>query len=382
MRPTVAEIDLQAIRHNVRQIGQLLSPGIFIMAVVKANAYGHGAIKVSGAALSAGAHFLGVALPEEGAELREAGFKPPIFVLSLALPEQAKIFIDYDLVATICDLNTARQLAYQGRKADSRAQVMVKIDTGMGRIGLRPDQAANFVEEIIHLPGLKIQGIFTHLAKAEDKDKTLARRQVQQLASVVKKVEQKGFSLPLISAANSAALLDLKEAHFNLVRPGIILYGLPPSSDFKWQVPLLPAMTFKTRIVFIKEVPAGTPISYGGTYTTPQKTFVATLPVGYGDGYNRQLSNKASVLIGGRRRKVIGLVCMDQIMVDLGPICDVQVGDEVVLFGRQGKEEITVTELADLAGTINYELVCAVSSRVPRVYLHEEPSSLDHQDIK
>lgn len=371
MRPTIAEINLQAIRHNLQQIRQLLPPGTLIMAIVKANAYGHGAIKVSKTVLSAGAHFLGVALPEEGAELREAGFQVPIFVLSLALPEQAKIFIEYNLVATICDVETARYLAELGCKSNSPVPVMVKIDTGMGRIGIRPEEAANFMETIKFLPGLKLQGIFTHLAKAEEKDKTFSYQQVRKLTEVAKLAQKGGLSLPLISAANSAGLIELVEGRFNLVRPGIVLYGLPPVSDFKMPFPLIPAMQFKTKIVFIKEVPTGTPIGYGGTYVTPQRTFVATLPLGYGDGYNRQLSNKASVLIGGRRRKVIGRVCMDQIMVDLGPVCEARVGDEAVLFGRQGEEEITVTELADLAGTINYELVCGISSRVPRVYLPE-----------
>lgn len=369
MRPTIAEIDLQAIRHNFRQIRQLLPPSTYIMAVVKANAYGHGAIKVSEAVLSAGAHFLGVALPEEGAELREAGIDAPIFVLSLALPEQTRIFIDYNLIATICDLENAYLLAKLAREANSAASIMVKIDTGMGRIGLRAEEAIDFLEKIISIRGLKLQGIFTHLAKAADKDQTFTQQQVQRLLAVGQLVRKAGLALPLISAANSAGIIKMGAEHFNLVRPGIILYGLPPASNFEVPFSLQPAMRLKTKVAFIKEVPAGTPIGYESTYVTPQKTFIATLPVGYGDGYNWQLSNKADVLIGGRRRKVVGKVCMDQIMVDVGPQGDVRVGDEVVLFGRQGEEEITITELANLAGTINYELVCAISSRVPRIYL-------------
>lgn len=371
MRPTIAEIDLQAIRHNLHQIRQLLAPSTYIMAVVKANAYGHGAVKVSKAVLSAGAHFLGVALPEEGAELREAGFDVPIFVLSLALPEQARIFIDYNLIATVCDLENACLLAKIARAASSAVDIMVKIDTGMGRIGLPAEEAIDFLKKIISVPGLRLQGMFTHLAKAEDKDQTFTQQQVQKFMVVVQGTQRVGLTLPLISIANSAGLVNMTARHFNLVRPGIMLYGLSPASNFEVPFSLQPAMQFKTKVAFIKKVPAGTPIGYGSTYVTPQKTFVATLPVGYGDGYNRHLSNKADVLIRGRRRKVIGKVCMDQIMVDVGPGGDVCPGDEVVLFGRQGEEEITVTELADLAGTINYDLLCAISSRVPRIYLPE-----------
>ncbi|MDI6756276.1 MAG: alanine racemase [Thermodesulfobacteriota bacterium] len=371
MRTTYAQIDLAAIRHNMRQIRATVSPSTFIMAVVKANAYGHGAVKISAAALSAGANGLGVAIPEEGAELRESGFKVPIFVVGLTLPEQVQLFLDYDLVATISTLEMARALAEAARRVRRKAQVLVKIDTGMGRIGIRPEQALSFFQELLTLPELEIQGVFTHLAKADSWDKTQAHHQLDQFLVAVNRLTAAGIVLSWISAANSATIIDLPRGYFNMVRPGIILYGLPPSSTMHRSLDLSPAMQFKTKIVFIKQVQAGTPIGYGGTYTTSKETFIATLPVGYADGYSRDLSNRASVLIGGRRCPVVGRVCMDQIMVDLGLSSDAQIGDEVVLFGRQGDEEITVTELADLAGTINYELVCAISGRVPRVYFNE-----------
>ena len=373
MRPTFAEIDLEAIRHNVRRIRAVISPATYVTAIVKANAYGHGAAKVSAAVLSAGADFLGVALPEEGAELRESGFRVPIFVSSLTLPDQAQLFLDYDLIATIATSEMARALAEAARLARRPAKVMVKIDTGMGRIGIRPDQALSFIEKLLAIPELELQGVFTHLATAESRDKTQAHLQLDQFNAVVNRMAAAGIALPWISAANSATLLDLVHGHFNMVRPGIILYGLPPAHEMHLSFPFKPAMQFKTKIVFIKQVPAGTSISYGSTYTTSQDTFIATLPVGYADGYSRLLSNRASVLIGGRRLPVVGRVCMDQIMVDLGPSCAAQIGDEGVLFGRQGGEEITVTELADLVGTIHYELVSGISSRVPRVYLNESP---------
>jgi len=371
MRPTIAEIDLKAIRHNLNQVREAVPPPAFIMAIVKANAYGHGAVKVSAAVLSAGADGLGVAIPEEGAELRESGFKVPIFVIGLTVPEQAPLLVDYDLVATVSTPEAARALGEAARRKGQPAQVMLKIDTGMGRVGFSPDQALPFLQSLTCIPGLKLQGIITHLATADARDKTYANEQLRSFTAALNQITNAGLSLRWISAANSASIIDLAHGHFTMVRPGIILYGLPPSKEMHRSLNVLPAMQFKTRIVYIKEVPAGTKVGYGITHTTSRKTFLATLPVGYADGYNRHLSNKASVLIGGQLCPVLGRVCMDQIVVDLGPNSRAGIGDEAVLFGRQGNAEISVNELADLAGTINYELVCAVSARVPRVYINE-----------
>jgi alanine racemase len=371
MRPTVAEIDLEAIRHNVRQIRAAVPPSAFITAVVKANAYGHGAARVSAAALAAGANGLGVAIPEEGAELRAQGFAVPIFVIGLALPEQAAMLVEYDLVASVSTLEGARALAEAARREGKKAQVMLKIDTGMGRVGIHPDQATHFLQKLQALPGLELRGIFTHLATADAGDKAYANQQLRLFNTVLNQMTTAGVTPRWISAANSATLIDLAHGHFNMVRPGIILYGLPPSKEMHRRLDLKAAMQFKTRVVYIKEVPPGTKVGYGITHTTSRKTFLATLPVGYADGYSRHLSNKASVLIGGRHCPVVGRVCMDQIVVDLGADAAARVGDEAVLFGRQGGAEISVNELADLAGTINYELVCAVSARVPRVYKNE-----------
>ncbi len=371
MRPTIAEVNLEAIRHNVRQIRRAVSPEAFIAAIVKANAYGHGAIKVSSAALASGANGLGVAIPEEGAELRENGFTVPIFVIGLTLPEQAQLLVDYNLVATVSTPDAAQALAEAARQKGRPAEVMLKIDTGMGRVGVRPDRALKFLKNLLSIPGLKLRGVFTHLAAADAADKSYANQQLVSFTAALNQITQAGLPLEWISAANSAAIMDLTHSHFNMVRPGIILYGLPPSQEVRGDLNLLPAMRFKTRIVYIKEVPAGIKIGYGSTHTTSRTTRLATLPAGYADGYSRHLSNKASVLIGGRRCPVVGRVCMDQIMADLGPAADAKIGDEAILFGRQGDAEISVTELADLAGTINYELVCAISARVPRIYLNE-----------
>lgn len=371
MRPTIAEVDLAAIRHNIRQIRNLLSPETRILAIVKANAYGHGALKVSAAALAAGADGLGVAIPEEGAELREGGFTVPILVLGLILPEQASLVVDHDLIPAISTFDAARALAEAAHCKGRRARVMVKIDTGMGRVGLKPQDALPFIQSLQAMEGLEFQGIFTHLATADAADKSFANFQLESFSALVRDLKQAGYSPPWVSAANSATIIDLPHGHFNMVRPGIILYGLHPSREMHRTLDVRRAMALKTKIVYLKEVPPGTKVGYGSTYVTRQRTFLATLPVGYADGYSRHLSNKGSVLIGGRRCPVVGRVCMDQIMVDLGPTTNAQIGDEAVLFGQQKGSEITVDELAELAGTINYELVCAVSSRVPRVYRNE-----------
>ncbi len=371
MRPTIAEINLETIRHNVRQIRRAVSPEVFIAAIVKANAYGHGAVKVSSAALAAGANGLGVAIPEEGAELRENGFTVPILVIGLTLPEQAPLLVEYNLIATISGPEAAQALAEAARKKGRPAEFMLKIDTGMSRVGVQPDQALAILKNLQSERNLRVRGVFTHLATADGADKTYANRQLGSFSATLNQISRAGLSLEWISAANSATIIDLRNGHFNLVRPGIILYGLAPSKEVRGDLNLQPAMQFKTRVVYIKEVPPGTKVGYGSTHITSRTTRLATLPVGYADGYSRHLSNKAFVLIGGRRRPVVGRVCMDQIMADLGPDSDAKVGDEAVLFGRQGGAEISVTELADLAGTINYELVCAISARVPRIYVNE-----------
>lgn len=371
MRPTQAIVDLAAIRHNVEQIRNRLRSDTALTAVVKANAYGHGAIPVSKAALAAGANSLAVALPEEGVELREAGFTVPILVLGLALPDQAELICNYGLTATVSTFENVKALASAASRVGKQAKVMIKVDTGMGRIGIVPKKLPEFLEYLSSMGAIEIRGIFTHLAAADEADKSYAYSQLTAFKQAITKATVLNIPLPFISAANSAAVIDLDEGQFNTVRPGIAIYGLPPSNEMQRALDLRPAMTLKTNIVYIKEVPAGTTVSYGRTYTTDKSTFLATLPIGYADGYNRHLSNKASVIIAGKRRPVVGRICMDQTIVDLGPVCDAAIGDEAVLFGRQHAAEVTVTELADMAGTINYELLCAVSARVPRVYVND-----------
>jgi alanine racemase len=371
MRPTRAEIDLEAIRHNVRAVRSAVGPAPAIMAVVKADGYGHGALPVSRAAVQAGATCLGVAIPEEGAELRAGGVREPIVVLGPADPEQAALIVEHGLVAAVATSELAHRLSRAAAAAGRRVAVMAKIDTGMGRVGVAPEEAPAFVRGLLALPGVTLQGVFTHLAHADAREKSHATLQLSRLGAVLAQLDRAGVSVPWISAANSAAIMDLPAGHFSLVRAGIMLYGLLPSAELRRPAAVRPAMRITTRIGFLKRVRAGTTIGYGCTYTAPRETWIATLPVGYADGYDRRLSNAGPVLIGGRRHPVAGRVCMDQIMVDLGPEAAAKVGEEAVLLGRQGAEEITATELAELAGTISYELLCGISPRVPRIYLNE-----------
>lgn len=368
MRPTHATINLAAIRQNVRNIRSTLAPNSLFIAVVKANAYGHGAIPVSRAALSAGADWLAVAIPEEGIELRGAGLQVPILILGALLPEQYPTAIDHNLTITVASQKSLHALNAAALSKKRRASVMVKIDTGMGRIGIMPASAADFLQEAYSLPGIELVGIFTHFASADEADPSFSFHQLKNLQTVIDSLSSRNISLPIVSAANSAATLRLSDAHFDAVRPGIILYGLPPDANMPIPIDLHPAMSLSTRIVHIKEVAADTPVSYGCTYRTTERTWLATLPVGYADGYSRHLSNKAPVLVRGRRCSVVGRVCMDQTIINLGPKRFAEIGDEAVLFGKQGSDEITLTELAVLAGTINYELACLISPRVPRVY--------------
>ena len=369
MRPTQAIIDLSAIRHNVRQIRGSLPVTTRMIAVVKANAYGHGAIPVSRAALGAGADSLAVAIPEEGIELRAAGIHVPILILGVTLPEQADLLVDHDLTATVSSSEGLRALQAAALKKSKQARVMLKLDTGMSRIGIQPNALVPFAREALNLDGINVIGLFTHFATADDADSSYTMTQFECLNEAVRSLQDAGLSVPVLSAANSAATDSFPAAHMDAVRPGIILYGLPPDPAMHMHLDLKPAMSLVTRIVFIKHVPAGTPVNYGCTYCTESPTWLATLPIGYADGYSRHLSNKAEVLVQGIRRRVVGRICMDQTVIDLGPECDAAIGDEVVLCGRQGQNEITLTELAGLAGTINYELACGISPRVPRVYL-------------
>ena len=364
-RATKAVINLGAISHNIAEIRKRIGNKRGLMAVVKADGYGHGAVEVGRVALRSGADSLGVALPEEGQLLREAGIEAPILVLGLIQPEEAYKVVNFRLAQTVTSVELLEALNQQGHKASTEVKVHVKVDTGMGRIGVKPEDAVSFIRKVKSFKSLNLEGLFSHFSSADEKDKASSQRQLQLFDQVLHEVQLAGIELPKKHIANSAAVLDLPESYYDMVRPGIMVYGLYPSREVSHSIELKPAMTLKTRVSAVKVVPPGTPISYGRTFITKKKTMVATLPVGYADGYRRLLSNRGVVLIKRCRVPLIGRVCMDTCMVDVSDVEDVQPGDEVILFG----EEISVDEVAASSGTIVNEVVCAVGKRVPRVYV-------------
>lgn len=339
------------------------------MAVVKADAYGHGAIPVARRALMAGATQLGVALVEEGIELRRANIEAPILVFGGLFESQIDDFFEHDLQMTLYDLPLAEKVSRRALALGQRACVHVKVDTGMGRVGMEVAEALEKISAMAALPGLEIVGVYTHFATADEQDKTFARLQLRRFREVVTALESRGLRPPSLHAANSGAVLDLPESYFNLVRPGVMIYGYYPSRETSESIPLEPAMTLRNEIIFVKRVPAGTSISYGRIFTTTKPTTIATLPIGYADGISRRLSNNLEVLVRGRRCSSVGRVCMDQIMVDLGDMADVKVGEEVVLLGKQGSEEISIYEWCERLETIPYEVTCGISKRVRRVHV-------------
>jgi len=364
-RPTWAEIDLDNLVHNFNQIKKKLAAGIKVMACVKAEAYGHGLIPVARQLVSCGVDFLAVASIDEAISLRKAGVECRILVLGLTLEQNIGPLFDYHITPTVCTMALARKL---DRQAQSRGQIFdihLKIDTGMGRIGVTHDKAYAFVQKVFGFQNIRVEGIFTHLACA-DSDEKLTGRQIRVFDALIKRLQKNLLTIPLIHAANSMGVVSYKSSHFNMVRPGLILYGLYPAEGLP--IDLKPVMTLKTRVVYTKNVGRGCGVSYGQTYKTRTATKIATLPIGYGDGYPRNLSNIAPVLIGGKRFTIAGRVCMDQMMVDVGA-APVRIGEEVVLIGSQGSGRISAEELAALSRTIPYEIVCGIGSRVPRIYV-------------
>lgn len=363
-RPTWAEIDLKNLEYNLSQIKSRVFPGTKILITVKADAYGHGLIPVAKRLSACKVDFFGVASIDEGIKLRDAGIKTPVLILGLILKKDMAPLFKYNFSTTVCEEELPKALNNMARRLGKRVNVQVKVDTGMGRIGVKHYDAYKLVAKIGKLKHINIEGVFTHFAFA-DLNKEFTFYQIDLFDRLIKRLNKDGIKIPLVHAANSIGLLDYKNSHFNMVRPGLITYGLYPKESLS--IKLKPVLSLKTRIVFIKNVSKGIGISYGHDYITKSATRIATLPIGYGDGYPRNLSNKAEVLIAGKRFKMCGKICMDQIMVDLKG-AKAKVADEVVLIGAQGKERITAEELALKSGTIPYEIVCGLGSRIPRVY--------------
>ncbi len=366
---TWAEIDLDAIADNVRAMQRHVGDRVGIFAVVKANAYGHGAVQVARAALEAGAARLAVHRAIEGAALRRAGIEAPILVMGYTPPAAADLVARWRLTPALITTEFAQALSTLGQANGRPIPVHIKVDTGMSRFGLQPDEVVDFATQIRRLPGLEIEGIFTHFATADAADPFYALKQLETFNQVLDAVHEAGISTPLVHAANSAAAMKLPRAHFDGVRMGIAMYGLRPSDEWPPVFALHPALALKGHVGRIRVLPAGAGIGYGRTYVTQHPTRVALVQVGYGDGFHRILSNQGQVLIHGRRAPIVGRVSMDQIVIDVDSIPDVRQDEEVVLIGKQGDAELNAEEVARLAGTINYEVTTSLLPRVTRVYL-------------
>lgn len=368
-RPTVAEIDLDALVHNLGEVRRL-APLARILAVVKANAYGHGAVQVALALEAAGVDFFGVSLIEEGSDLRQAGVRGDILTLGAAYSDYGELVAN-DLIPLVFTAEHLVRLQAAAARAGRIARAHLKLDTGMGRLGLMLEELPEFLEALRDAPNVRLDGLVSHLANADAGDLGATRRQIARFRVAAAAIRTAGFPIPWRHISNSAGAIDLDEvkdgAEFNLVRPGLILYGEYPAERLRSACQLEPVLSWKTSITHLKRVGPGVPISYGGTWTTRRDSLIATLPVGYADGWPRRLSNRGEVLVRGRRTPVVGNVCMDMCMVDVTDVPGVALHDEVVLLGRQGREAITAQEMAERCETIPYEILTSVGARVPRV---------------
>lgn len=367
-----AEIDLDAMTYNLEHIKKNLKPGTKIIAVLKADGYGHGAVPL-GRRIQQDSEVWGIAVAtvEEGVELREAGITKPILILGYTYQEDYQKIVDMDFRPAVFKKSMAQELSKAAVRAGKTLKIHIKIDTGMTRIGYRNVETdVPEILEISRLAGIEVEGIFTHFARADEPDTTPARIQYEKFQEFLHALEEEGLSIPMKHCSNSAGIIRMQEANLDAVRAGIILYGLYPSPEVEQEpVPLKPLMSLRSHIAYIKTVEPGVEISYGGIFTTTRKTRVATIPVGYADGYARGLSNKGSVLIRGKRAPILGRVCMDQFMVDVTDIPEARELDQVTLLGKDQEDCITMEELGNLSGRFNYEFACCISKRVPRVYL-------------
>lgn len=367
-----AEIDLNAIEHNMKEIRRIVNPNSKIAAIIKADAYGHGSVRVAQSALMSGAEILTVSALDEALELRQAGILAPILILGYSEPIYAPFLVEHEITQTVFNYEAAKAISDAAVTLHKLAKVHIKIDSGMGRIGFLPNEKSYAeIERISQLPNLEIEGIFTHFSSADETDKAYTHMQYHRFREAIDALKARGVEIPIVHCANSAAIIDFPEYHCDMVRAGIIIYGVRPSDEVDYKkINLVPAMSVKARISNIKFLPANEAISYGRKYITTKEQKIATIPIGYADGYSRRLSNKSSVLINGQKAPIIGNICMDQCMVDVTDIQgDIKVGDEVVLFGSQGDKSISVEELAAMLDTIPYEILCDIGRRLPRLYV-------------
>lgn len=365
IRSVWAEINLSALENNIKNIKSCIKNNAKWCAVVKADAYGHGAIPVARKAVEVGAAYLAVAVLSEAIALRQAGFTQPILILGASPLEAAEDLAAYGITQAVFTLEQAQAISAAAARQGKTAKVHLKIDTGMGRIGVRPEAAGNMAQAISALPGLELEGMFSHFAKADAEDKTYAQQQLAAFKCAIGEAEAAGIHIPIKHIANSAAILEMPEAHFDMVRAGIILYGLWPSDEVKHVIDLQPVMQLKAKLMYVKTLHEGESVSYGCTFTAQRESRIATLPLGYADGYTRMFSGKAQVELLGKRAPVAGRICMDQCMIDVTDIPEAKAGDVATLYGSS---TLTMDEAAGWLGTINYELPCMLSARVPRVY--------------
>jgi len=367
-----AEVNLDNIAHNVREIRRITNKKAELMGVVKADAYGHGVMEVTRTLLANGVTRLAVSMLDEAIQLRKNGIDVPILILSYTDPARAEEIILNDVTQTVFSHDLAEALSDAAVRLHRNVKIHIKIDTGMTRVGFMPGYSAvKDVVAISKLPGIIVEGLFTHFASADEKDKKYTYMQFERFMSICSELSRIGVYIPIKHVSNSAAIIDFPEMHLDMVRPGIILYGMYPSGEVdRSKLNIKPAMTLKANVILVKNVEKNTCISYGRTFKTRRESKIATIPIGYADGYTRLLSNKGKVLINGEKAPIVGRICMDQCMVDVTDLkSEVRVGDEVVLFGKQGNSEITVEDIAQAIGTINYEIVSIIGKRVPRVYL-------------
>ena len=365
------EVDLKAITYNLAQVKKKIKRSK-ILACIKADAYAHGAIPIA-QAIEKKVDFFGVATVSEGKELREAGVKKSILILGTILPEDASAVVKNNLSATVCTISLAEALSKKAKSRKKIAKIQIKVDTGMGRIGIRPKEAIKFIKKVKKIPNIFLEGLFSHFPVA-DTDKKFSEKQIKIFKTLIAKLKKNKIDFPFYHIANSPAILNLPDSYasnyFNLVRPGIIIFGIYPSLKSRSRIypTLKPALSLKSRVVFIKELKKGESVSYGRRYRAPGKRIVATLPIGYADGVDRELSNKGIVLLKGKRCPIIGAVCMDQLMVDATGVKNLKIGDEAVLIGKQKKERISVEEIAETINTVPQEIVSRLGKRLPRIY--------------
>ena len=372
MRPVWAEIDLDKAAYNMKNIKKLVGDKE-VIAVVKADCYGHGADDLAPVFLENGASRLAVAILTEGIELRKKNITAPIMILGYTPLELSEELINNDIEQTVYDLEYAKKLSDIAEKLGKKAKIHIALDTGMGRIGFIPnEESIKAVEKIASLKGIEIIGIFTHFSTADEYDKTYTNEQFKKIKSFINELEKRGVNIPLKHASNSGAIMEMPETYLDAVRAGIILYGYYPSNEVnKEKLDIKPILTLKTTVSYVKEVEEGTSISYGRTFITKRKSKIATIPIGYADGYSRLLSGKAKVIINGKFAPVVGRICMDQCMIDVTDIGEVKVGDEVILLGEEGNLKFNADDFAEIMGTINYEITCMLKQRIPRVYVKE-----------